>query len=295
MKELIDAISQGLKGVEIVKTGESLKPLAAIPEGYKLASLEQFADAPDRIKGESTLFRLEDFTEYVNDFKVDGARVFVVPDLAFTKGGKLATAVLDFPRPGEPAWSTHQAHLVVAPSLEYLLLTELDNQLMDQGEFAKKLRNIARFCTSLSSADLLEIAQTLTLTSKGEFASVEDNFSGSVRMGYDIQVTAKAGGNGASQTKNLTVPTQISFRLPLLLGGKPVDVIADFVYRVPAGAGGKVQMGIQLPDRKFVEREVLEATANDINASVGLPVAIGYSNVPSSPAGSNAEVDGQGA
>lgn len=293
MKELIEAALKAVNGVEVVNVAGVPHPLIALPEGHKIASLEQFAEAPERVTGETTLFRVADFTGYVNDFKAEGARVFINPELKFDKGGKLATAVLDFPKPGMPAWSVHKANLVVQPSLEYELLIALDGQLMDQGEFAKKLRNIARFCTSLESADLLEIAQTLTLTSKGEFSSVEDNFSGSVRMGFDVQVSAKAGNSG-TQTRNLEVPTAISFRLPLLLGGQPVDVVADFLYRTPASAGGKVQMGISLPDRKFIEREVLEETANQLAESVGLPVAIGYSGVPQAPASTSEEVNGQG-
>lgn len=264
-------------GITLVAGANAESQLAAIPDGVTLESLEQFQAAPNRIKGKVSLHRYTDFTRYVNDFKLAGTRIFVQPDLKFTRGGVLATVLFDYPEPGKPAWGGHQAQLVVAPSLEYTLLTSLAGKgLMPQADFALALRDIARFCTSLSSADLVEIAQTLTLSSKGEFASIEDNFSGSVRFGYDVQVKATS---EATARKNIEVPQTISFNLPVLLGGKPVDISAELIYRIPASKEDKVKLGIRLPDQQFVERAVLEELVDAIEADTGTPVALGYSDV----------------
>lgn len=259
-----------LEGVEV--------PLLALPnKDFVVKSLEQFLDAPNRTGGLARLHQYDGFVEYVLAFKEQGARIFVSPSLSFTGGGVLATAMLDYPVPGTPRWSEHTAEFVVQPSLEYTLLTNLDGKLLDQDEFARAIQKVGRFCTSMSGADVLELAQTLQLTSKGKFASINDDISGSINLAYDVQVKANAG----TSTKPLTVPTTLNFKLPLLLGGQVVELAADFIYRIPDEAGGKVKMGIRLPDRLYVERDVLEATVAQLAESTKVPVSVGTSTVPS--------------
>lgn len=281
MEDLIKEAIGKIAGVKLLDGLASAAPAAAVPEGVSIQSLERFMPAPSRITGAVMLYRYDDFVRYVNDFKQDGARIFVTPELVFARGGEMARAYLDYPKPGEPAWSTHHVVLNVQQSLEYKLLTDLANKgLMVQADFALALRDVARFATTISAADLVEIAQTLTLSSKGEFASVEDNFSGSVRFGFDVQVKATS---DATARKNIEVPQTIGFNLPVLLGGAPVDLEVELLYRVPNSKEDKVKMGIRIPDRLFVERAVLEESANKLEASTAVPTAFGSSNVPDGP------------
>ncbi|MES2347013.1 MAG: DUF2303 family protein [Pseudomonadota bacterium] len=281
MEDFIKKTMAAAVGISLVQSTGALAPLAAIPEGVSLKSLEGYMPAPNRITGAVNLHRYNDFVEYINAFKQDGARIFVKPDLVFTSGGELAKAVLDYPLPGKPAWSTHLANFIVSPSLEYQMLTALEQRgLIDQSDFALALRDIARFCTSLSAADLVEIAQTLTLQSKGQFASVEDNFSGSVRFGYDIQVKATS---DATARKSIEVPTELGFNMPVLQGGEPTDLVVELLYRVPSDPNGKVRMAIRIQDRKFIERAVLEQTADKLQAATSVTVSVGSTNVPTSP------------
>jgi hypothetical protein len=277
-KELADRLNP-VQPVALSIPGVSV-PLAAVPDGFRVVPLQGHADAPQRIVGLTKLHRFDDFVDYVNLYKSPSARIFVAPNLRFTDGGTLAKAYLDFPAPGTPAWTTHEVDLCVACSLPYKLLTELDGKMQDQNAFALQLKDVAKFCSSLSVADLLELVQTLTLSSKGEYASVEDDFSGSVKMGYDVRVTAKS---DATSRMNINVPTELSFELPVLHGGASMTIVAELLYRLPAGPGQKVQMGIRLPERKYVEREVLESTAEKISGAVQLPVALGETDVPDSP------------
>lgn len=280
IQRVIEALQdQGVKVISASDAGTSA-PVLAVPEGIVVHTLEHLQAAPAHTDGITVLHRYDDFVTYVNDFKQDGARIFVEPKLEFSNGGTLATAILDFPRPGNPAWSSHKAQLVVSPSLEYRLLCKVvDAGLTDQPKFALALKELARFNTSLSSADLLEIVQTLTLQSKGDFASIEDNFTGSARFSYDVKVSASS---EATKRLNIEVPTHIGFHMPVLLGGDAVDMVAEFMYRVPPSKDEKVKMGLGLPDRAFVERAVLEATADKLAAATGLTVAVGGTTVPKS-------------
>lgn len=277
MEDLIKDVLGQIQGATILATDALKAPVVAIPDNLRLVSLEDFADTPTRITGNTNLYRFSDFVSHVNAFKTDSGRVFVAPNLAFDEGITLATAYLDYPAPGLPSWTTHTAQLKVSCSLPYKLITELDGLLMDQNLFAQKIKDVARYCLSMSQADLIELARTLTLSSKGNYASVEDDFSGSINLSYDVQVSAKS---DATARQGVEVPREISFQMPVLQGGEDMTIVAELVYRTPKGAGEKVQMGIRLPDRKFVEREVLESTAVSIENMVSLPVVLGETSVP---------------
>lgn len=256
-------------------------PLAAVPTGVSIDSLERFAEAPRHISGEVQLHRYADFIDYCKAFGNTASRVFVQPSFTFKDANVLATAVLDYPKPGEPSWSMHTVKLMVKAALEYKLLTALeDHGLMPQPDFALALRDIAQYCTSHKAADLIEIARTLTLQSKGEFANVEDSISGSVRFGYEVVVSASA---QSTEMKKVEVPTELTFFLPVLLGGLKYGITVELLYRVPASKDQKVQMGIRIPERQFLENRVLNETADKIGEDTGFPVVIGTSTVPRAP------------
>lgn len=281
MEELIRKMLAAAVGITLVPDAGTAAPIAAVPDGVQLKSLEQLLPAPLRTVGTTRLHQYPAFVAYVNKYKTPDGMIFVAPDIAFRTGGTLAHAVLDFPAPDKPSWSGHCAELIVQPSIEYKMLTDLDGKLLEQDVFARSMLNLARFCTSMSAADLLELAQKLTLTSKGAFRSINDDLSGSVSVAYDVQVSAKV--DSGTTTKNIDVPSSISFNLPMLLGGSPVSINADLLYRIPDEAGGKIKLGIRLPDRVYVERDVLEALVAQLSTDTNLAVAVGSSDVPDLP------------
>ena len=256
-------------------------PLVAVPDGYAVQSLAKYLTKPLFTAGVTSLHRFDDFVEYVNHHKDGASRVFVSPELAFAKGGVLATAYLDFPYAETSRYSQHSAAFIVTPSIEYQLLTAFDGRLLPQDEFALKLRDILRYVVSHAPADLLEIARTLVLSSAGEFKSINDDLSGSVKFAYDVQVSARAEGTAV---KNAEIPREIEFQMPLLLDGPETKVITELVYRVPASAGQKVQLGLRIPDRQFIERKMLVDTANRIAEATELQVALGSTTVPKAAA-----------
>lgn len=289
MKELLQGIVAALAGlanlqqVKVVEGSGTATPLVAVPDGVTLQNVdEKTLPAPLRTSGITQLHQYPAFVKYVNKYAEPDAMIFVSPEIAFRSGGMLASAQLDFPAPGKPQWSGHVAQLIVHPSIEYTMLTNIDGKLLEQDEFARQMLKLGRFCTSMSSADLLELAQKLTLTSRGAFRSITDELSGSANIAYDVQVSAKVD-SGGTTTKNIEVPSSISFNLPMLLGGSPVSLNADLKYRIPDEAGGKIKLGLSLPDRVYVERDVLEALVQQLNTDTGLAVAVGNSSVPTDP------------
>lgn len=280
MEELIRSIMASSASVKLQNVEGSSIPVAAVPEGVSLHSMESMLDKPTGIAGNSNFCEYQSFIRYVRAFKGEGARIFVSPEITFQKSEQLAIAYLDFPSPSQPQWSQHTARLLVQPSLEYRKLIELDGKLLQQDDFARRLRDVAKFCASLPAADLLDIASKLTLTSKGDFKSITDDITGAVSFAYDVQVKAAVGAASGSTPKTLEVPTEISFMLPLLLGGRDVTITAELLYRVPEEAGGKITIGLRFPDRLYDERDLLQALVQSIESDTGVETAVGSTSVP---------------
>lgn len=255
-------------------------PLAAIPKDYKVESLENFLNEPTRIRQTISLISIDEFVEYVDKYHINNTTIFVTPNLQdLSKGTVLAKAIIDYHSPknegdglrGNASWGDHIVLLKATPSPEYELLMQLDGQIINQSDFALKLRDIARFCTSHPAADILDVVRTMTLTSTGNFESIEDDFSGSVKLGYDVQVKANAG----TQQRKLEVPRSITFNAPLLLGMEPVEIVAELLYRIPKNPQEKVQLGIRLPDRKWQELETVNAVAARLREATDLLTLVG--------------------
>ena len=238
-------------------------------EDQKLLDLEHLSPRPARIRQHFAAAGIDAFTGYVNRFKDPNSTIFITPTLtSLANGAVLATAVLDYhesnPQPAEeghlphdPRWGNHVVTLAARPSLPYAKLLALDGKFMDQPQFAQALEDIARFASSHSQADLVETARTISLTSKGDFKSFEDELSGSVDFKFDVRVGATAG----TAERKLCLP--------------PVTVITKFKYRTPQNPGDKVTLGIQIVDRVWLEDAAIAEAKGKLADATGLPVYVG--------------------
>jgi uncharacterized protein YfdQ (DUF2303 family) len=238
----------------------------ALPEGWKIESVEHLLERPRVLRQTVKVCRLPDFLAYTLRFGGADTLVSISPDLHI--GKPLAVAHIDYHQPpvngvGDdalPSWDQHLLSYVPRSSIGYTMLTAIDGKLMDQSAFAEQLRDLTKLCTSHAGADLLEIVRTLTLTSKGAFQSFDDALTGSVAFRYELDVAATAG----TQQRKLEVPSALRFTLPVIDGAEPQEITAELLYRVPKQAGGAVQMGLRLPDRVWIERAMVEKLAADI-------------------------------
>lgn len=250
----------------------------ALPPGWEATNVNDLRTAPERVGTHVTLLGLDSFNSYVNRFKNGHSTIFITPDLTKLSGSMtLAKAFLEYHEAGggtaptRPVFLTHVASLTARPSLVYSKLLELDGKLMDQTAFAQALEDIARYSSSHAAADLLEVARTINLTSKGAFKNYEDDFSGSTEFRFDLQVSANAG----TQERRLVVPSTIEFRCPLIDGLSETTVQTKFQYRIPSGPDGRVQLGIKVNDRAYLEEQAILEAASSIAESTGLHVLVG--------------------
>lgn len=256
------------QGPQLLERNGAAGPLGVIPDGMNVVDLEKYAASPTSIRQTVELHNLEDFTSLVNRFKNDASIIFVSPNLkSLAGGGTLATAVIDYHGKDAPAWGNNTITLKARASLAYEKLMALDGKLLPQPDFAVAIEDVSAFASSIPRADLLEIAQTLRLTSKGDFSNFNDEASGSVDFRYNLQVNASA---GTSVERKLTVPAQVSFKVAVLDGLDPVDVPVKLLYRTPNSTNDKVQMGFKILDRAWIEDAALQQVASTISEGTKL-------------------------
>jgi uncharacterized protein YfdQ (DUF2303 family) len=264
--QLISALQN--QGPQILKRDGAAGPLAVVPDNMGVVDLEKYGIAPTAIRQSVELHNLEDFTSLVNRFKNDASIIFVSPNLkSLAGGGTLATAVIDYHGKDAPAWGNNTITLKARASLAYEKLMALDGKLLPQPDFAVAIEDVSAFASSIPRADILEIAQTLRLTSKGDFSNFNDEASGSVDFRYNLQVNASA---GTSVERKLTVPAQVSFKVAVLDGLDPVDVPVKLLYRTPNSTNDKVQMGFKILDRAWIEDAALQQVASTISEGTKL-------------------------
>lgn len=264
--QLISALQN--HGPQILQRSGAAGPLAVVPDNMGVVDLEQYGIAPTSIRQSVELHNLEDFTSLVNRFKNDASIIFVSPNLkSLAGGGTLATAVIDYHGKDAPAWGNNTITLKARASLAYEKLMDLDGKLMPQPDFAVAIEDVSAFASSIARADLLEVAQTLRLTSKGDFSNFNDEASGSVDFRYNLQVNASA---GTSVERKLTVPAQVTFKVAVLDGLDAVDVPVKLLYRTPNNPSDKVQMGFKILDRAWIEDAALQQVAATVSEGTGL-------------------------
>jgi uncharacterized protein YfdQ (DUF2303 family) len=273
MFDSIDSVIERL-GAKHLDHPELAGPAVALPDGWKVESLEKLANSPSRVRQRLTVHRVTDFVDYVQRYKEPSSLIVFASKLSV--GAPLAEAHLDYHHRDQlthASWNEHRIAFAPQPSLAYAMLTALDGKLMDQAAFAQAIRDLTRFVEEPKAADLLEVIRTLTLTSKGDFQSYDDDLTGSVQLRFDLQVSANAG----TQNRKLDVPRELIFKLPVLEGDGSDDSLirAELLYRIPRGAGEKVQLGVRLPDRLWLERDLIQALADGIRQETGLLTIVG--------------------
>lgn len=249
-------------------------PVLVTPDNYQVHDLDHLQEAPRRLQQTVNLHDAGEFVEFVNRFKKISSTIFVVPELTLgPRACLMATCVIDYHADLDaPNWGGFRVNLLAAPSQEYRLLNGIISAgLTDQATFAKNLRDVASLCHSHSAGELLEIVRTMQLSSKGDFKSFEDDLSGSVDFRYDLKVSASAG----TTEKKLSVPEELRFYLPVLVGGSAVGITTRLLYRIPKESGGQVSLGLEMPDRVWIEKAAVDHTAKLIGEQTELMTVIG--------------------
>lgn len=139
--------------------------------------------------------------------------------------------------------------------------------LKRQVDFAEHVEEYAENVVKPSSAELLEIAQTLQGARKAEFTSGQRLSNGEVQFRYVEDVQGKAGKNG-----DLTIPEEFELGLAPYMGGSAYKVIAKLRWRLESG---NVLIGYKLIGLDRILEDAFMEMVGDITEGVEFPVLNG--------------------
>lgn len=196
------------------------------------------------------------FATYLNKHGIEGETEISAHE---TEG--LFSAVIDAGTDDEPGWRHHQLKLDLTASDEWKVWTAQSGRLLTQEAFAEFIEDNARNVVSPSSAELLEVAQSLQVKRGVDFESGTRLSDGNVQFGYRETTTATAGTAGS-----LTIPATLDLALSPFRGGQPYKVPATFRYRLQEK---RLALGFKLQNADQIRRDAFAAIAAEVEKYAG--------------------------
>jgi uncharacterized protein YfdQ (DUF2303 family) len=166
------------------------------------------------------------------------------------------TAVCDAGDEHRAGWGGHTITLKLSKSPEWQRWAGRSGQLSSQADFAEFIEDNAKDIVEPSSAEILEIAQSLQVKRGVEFESGTRLQDGNVQFGYRESTTATAGSVG-----QLVIPEKITLALRPFKGGDAYSVTALFRYRLQ---GSQLTLGFKLQDPEKIIEDAFESVAGDV-------------------------------
>lgn len=223
-----------------------------LPEGAKLhelnLDLDEFRDHPRRKKGTVAVHDAASFADYFHRHYETNVSEVWADVLA-----QHITGILNGHETGagqSAGWRDHRVRFTVTPTDAWKAWLGIDGKMLPQREFAEFLEDNVLDIRQPTSADMLEVAQTIEGNVGVEFESGERLSTGQRRFAYRETTTAKAGQSGT-----LEVPETIKLALRPFEGAALFEVTARFRYRIN---GGNLSLGVKLDRPKDVLTDAFE-------------------------------------
>lgn len=244
MSNLIETLINAFNAKKVEQNDE----FAVVPGGYYVEDLQQFKDAPRRIKERIELRSAQSFCDYVARFAAKGASVFC--DLK----GQSFTAVLDYHADQDnPAWAGHKATYTCPIDSRWKVWTSRNGKQMNQVEFAQFIEDNLPDIVEPNGADMLTVSRTLQAKKKVEFKSDQNLSNGDIQFTYNETTNGSAG--------NIEIPQEFTLGIPVYEGGAKYSVTARLRYRI---SEGKLAMWYDLVRPERMEEDAFKETASGI-------------------------------
>jgi len=244
-----------------------IAPIALVPNGVAIESLEYLQPAPTRIRKTLKVLDADTFINYVNRFSSPATAVFCSgPE------GRTFTAVIDYHQPDQPSWAEHTATYCCPISIEWGRWRAGDRKRMNQSDFAEFIEENVKDITAPdgvpnapNAADMLEISRTLEAKKNISFRQGTRLDNGQVQLTYNEEIDGRAGESG-----QLSIPELFYVAVKPFPGGDAFCVPARFRYRIQEG---KLVMWFELvrPD-KVLEEAYMTVRAKVAEAIREVPV-----------------------
>ncbi len=228
-------------------------PFAIVPEGKSIESvkhlIDEYATAPDRIKGTASLRDEKSFIAHVNEQKRVATRIFCEPNASAPKFTAVYDyhAVVDGGNKELPAFGTHRAVWPLTMSKEWLAWVASAGKSMNAQEFAEFLERhvpdvywgdemsdytkllISQLELRLASpSSLIALSRNLAVNVDTQVRQAQSLSTGEIAITY---VEQHRDGEG----QPIRVPNAFLLSIPVVHGGPAYQILARLGYRIREG------------------------------------------------------------
>jgi uncharacterized protein YfdQ (DUF2303 family) len=233
------------------------------PAGVKTIDLTgaEHTGIPPRKAGTTTVRDAPSWTAYFNKHSNQASEVYADSERL------TVTAVLNAHGTDEPSWGDHRLRLELRTTDAWKQWMRNDGELLDQEAFAEFLEDHLPELLEPTSADMLEIAQSLQAASKVDFQSGIRLASGQRQFQYVETTTTKAGQKG-----QLTVPETFVVGLIPFEGSEGYRLTARLRYRITDRG---LRMGYRLERPADVLRTAFADVVTVIDQDIEPPILNG--------------------
>lgn len=248
-KNIISALAE-MARIE-VRTDMGGQPYALVPEDYQAIVLEEYMDAPIRIRQSVNLKTSGAFIDYVKRFKDGDTTIFA------DKDERALRAVLDYhiSNPDNmhvASWSTHKANYACPLSRGWKAWIGSNGEKFNQLQFAEFLEERAKDIVKPSGAELLDIALKFNVTRKSVFGSAIRLNSGEVQFQFSDQNEKKA---------SVEVPEEFTIGVAPFHNGDKYELKARLRYRINEG---KLTIWYQLIEPEQIIEDAFKGVCQEI-------------------------------
>jgi len=246
-----------------IENAFSESTVVVLPEGAKLASLENYQVAPNRVTQHPQLVSSDSFVEYVNRFKQSESEVGEETTTIYMNIDAGAfLGVIDHHSKSNPAWCSHCVTFKPRVSLEWEAWKAVHGQKLSQ-------LDLAHFIEA-NLADIIEPEANEMLASALKFEAVENMTLGSAQNLDDGSVKFNFTKENANAT--VTFPHRMTIVIPLHENEALISIDVRVRYKTTSDGVLTFTMSMVENPRK-IERDALVRLANDIKAGTdGVPV-----------------------
>lgn len=249
----------GVVALEPRRLTEGADPWAIVPDGWHVSDLERYLPAPTRARGLVTLQDAASFVAWIKERATPATRIYATAP--WPNGPHYMAVMDDTVAADAPTWRQWRAAYTPLPSPEWAVWNGGNGKLASQKDFAEFLEMNADDIFSSqpsepTSAQMLELAGSLTATTKAEFSSAVRVQNGNTSIRYSETTTA-TGGNSS-----IEVPQEFQLSIPIFVGGPHYKFPAKLRYRIQ---NNQLMLGYAI----VRPHKVIETATNDVTERIG--------------------------
>lgn len=242
---------------------------AIVPKGMTILTLRDYqyphGVPPTRIIASPAFADQASFCSYVNTYKDERTRITADPT------GLKFTGLIDYHRVGapgdvKPEFVSHKPGFQLKYSEQWNLWSKLNDTLIPQEKFAEHLEDNRADIAEPAAADLIEIADKLTATTNGTFASKINRKNGTATLNWSETVDAKVG------TGEIEMPEMFTLNIPVFFGEAPIKISCRLRFRIQDGSL-RFQYKMARPGQ--IVMEAFDTTRQEIAKTTSLEVLLG--------------------